>query len=183
MWLKTCAERLLSDENSAHSYRMKNIELRADKRRIEQARSLPKSQDKTFIDLFREWQEQLTAQSGDTQEFDALMKRLKQVQAGRRFSRDVDATFPGWVECELVDAAGHCHTLRDKVPIFTVDDLGSDSRYPAPGIVACEVLERYLDEKGRELARIGTIKPWGIESTEGLCEFTVLASRLDSKDD
>jgi hypothetical protein len=32
--------------------------------------------------------EQFTAQSGGTQEFDALMKRLKPVQTGRRFSRD-----------------------------------------------------------------------------------------------
>jgi len=37
---------------------------------------------------FREWLEQFTARSGGTQEFDALMKRLKHVQAGRRFSRD-----------------------------------------------------------------------------------------------
>ncbi len=115
--------------------------------------------------------------------FSWIRERRGMYRLAVQIVRFVDATFPGWVECELVDAAGHCHTLRDKVPIFTVDDLGPDSRYPAPGIVACEVLERYLDEKGRELARIGTIKPWGIESTEGLCEFTVLASRLDSKDD
>jgi hypothetical protein len=37
--------------------------------------------------MFREWLEQLTAQSGGTKEFDALMKRLKHVQTGRRFSR------------------------------------------------------------------------------------------------
>jgi len=49
---------------------------------------LAKSQHKTLNALFREWLERLTAKSGDTQEFDALMKRLKHVQAGRRFSRD-----------------------------------------------------------------------------------------------
>jgi len=38
--------------------------------------------------MFREWLEQFTARSGGTLEFDALMKRLKHVQAGRRFSRD-----------------------------------------------------------------------------------------------
>ena len=38
--------------------------------------------------MFREWLVQFTEQSGDTQEFDALMKRLKHVRAGHRFSRD-----------------------------------------------------------------------------------------------
>ena len=37
---------------------------------------------------FREWLEQFTAQTGGALEFDALMKRLKHVQAGRSFSRD-----------------------------------------------------------------------------------------------
>jgi hypothetical protein len=34
--------------------------------------------------MFREWLEQFAAQSGGAQELDALMKRLKHVQAGRR---------------------------------------------------------------------------------------------------
>jgi hypothetical protein len=38
--------------------------------------------------MFREWLEQFAAQSAGAQEFDALMKRLKHVQAGRRFSRE-----------------------------------------------------------------------------------------------
>jgi len=37
----------------------------------------------------------------------------------------------------------------------------------------CETVKRFQDEKGRELARIWTP---GIESTEGLSEFTVTAS-------
>ena len=67
---------------------MKNITLSADERLIEQARLLAKSQHKTLNSMFREWLEQFTARSGGTQEFDALMKRLKHVQAGRHFSRD-----------------------------------------------------------------------------------------------
>ena len=67
---------------------MKNITLSADEQRIEQARLLAKSRHKTLNDMFREWLEQLAAQSGGTQEFDALMKRLKHVEAGSRFSRD-----------------------------------------------------------------------------------------------
>ena len=67
---------------------MNNIARRADEQLIEQARLLAKSQHKTLNAMFRERPEQLTTRSGGTQEFDALMKRLKHVQAGRRFSRD-----------------------------------------------------------------------------------------------
>ena len=37
--------------------------------------------------------------------------------------RFVDSGFPGWVECELVDAAGRRHILKDKVPTFTLEDF------------------------------------------------------------
>src|SRR5437016_12664247 len=67
---------------------MRNITLSADEQLIEQARLLAKSRHKTLNAMFREWREQFTAQSGGAQEFDALMKRLKHVQAGSRFSRD-----------------------------------------------------------------------------------------------
>lgn len=88
--------------------------------------------------------------------------------------RFVDVTQPGWVECEFVDAAGHLHTLRDKVPIFTNEDLDANSRYPRHGTAACEVLEQWQDSQGRKLVRITTDRPYGIESVEGLTEFVVL---------
>jgi hypothetical protein len=67
---------------------MKNITLSADEQLIEQARLLAKSQHRTLNAVFREWLKQFTAQGGGPQEFDALTKRLKHVQAGRRFRRD-----------------------------------------------------------------------------------------------
>ena len=67
---------------------MKNITLSADEHLIEQARLLAQAQHKTLNALFREWLEQFAAQSGGVQEYDALMKRLKHVDAGRHFSRD-----------------------------------------------------------------------------------------------
>jgi len=42
---------------------------------------------------------------------------LVSVQIVRFVNRD----FPGWVECELVDADGRCRVIRDKVPMFTVE--------------------------------------------------------------
>ena len=78
----------MSHDFRVHYLRMKNITLSADEQLIEQARLLAKSRHKTLNAVFREWLEQFTAQGGNAQEFDALMKRLKHVQAGRRFSRD-----------------------------------------------------------------------------------------------
>jgi hypothetical protein len=72
--------------------------------------------------------------------------------------------------------------VRDKVPIFTVETLNAESKYPTPGVVRCEIVERLQDEKGRELVRICTEKPDGIESTEGLREFTVAASLVTTTD-
>ncbi len=79
-------------------------------------------------------------------------------------------------ECELIDAEGRRHIIVDKVPVLTCEDLDAQSKYPTPGSVPCEVLRRYRDESGRELARVSTARPADIETKEGLSEFTVPAS-------
>jgi hypothetical protein len=84
---------------------------------------------------------------------------------------------PGIVECELIDADGRRHTFIDKTAIFSTHNLDSKSAYPQNGIVACEIVTRWNDPLGRELVRINTT-PWGVESTEGLSEFEVLAEHL-----
>ena len=75
-------------ENRVHYFRMKNITLSADEDLIERARLLARSQRKTLNAVFREWLMQYTSGSGEEQSFDALMKRLQQVSAGRVFNRD-----------------------------------------------------------------------------------------------
>jgi hypothetical protein len=67
---------------------MKNVTLSAEENLIEQARLVAKSQRTTLNAAFREWLHQYTRQSGDAQEFESLMRRLKHVKAGRRFTRD-----------------------------------------------------------------------------------------------
>ena len=67
---------------------MKNVTLSADENLIEQARQVARSQGRTLNAAFREWLVQFTAQSGNGQEMDALTRRLRHVNAGRRFSRD-----------------------------------------------------------------------------------------------
>ena len=67
---------------------MKNITLSAEEHLIEQARLVARAQHKTLNAAFREWLEQFTAQAGNVQEYDALMRRLRHVSSGRRFTRD-----------------------------------------------------------------------------------------------
>ncbi len=92
--------------------------------------------------------------------------------------RFVEDSQPGWAECEFVDVSGHRHTLCDKVPIFSTEYLDANSAFPQPGVADCEVLARWKEEDGRELVRITTIRPYGIESREGLSEFVVFAKQL-----
>lgn len=67
---------------------MKNITLSADEDLIERARLIARGQRRTLNDAFRQWLSQFAQSAGDTQNFDALMQRLRGVDAGRRFSRE-----------------------------------------------------------------------------------------------
>jgi hypothetical protein len=67
---------------------MKNITFSADEDLIEQARMIARAQKKTLNTAFREWLLQFTQRTGNAQEFDSLMKRLRHVRSGRRFTRE-----------------------------------------------------------------------------------------------
>ena len=67
---------------------MKNVTFRADEGLIEQARQVARAQRRTLNAAFREWLLQFTAQAGDGQEVNALMRRLRHVTVGRSFIRD-----------------------------------------------------------------------------------------------
>jgi hypothetical protein len=67
---------------------MKNITLSAGEDLIERARAIARTRRSTLNAAFREWLVQFTAAPGDAQGYDSLMKRLKHVDAGRRFQRD-----------------------------------------------------------------------------------------------
>jgi hypothetical protein len=66
---------------------MKNITFSADEDLIARARLIARAQHKTLNEAFREWLEQFTASAGDARSFDALMKRMKHVDAGKYFSK------------------------------------------------------------------------------------------------
>jgi len=68
---------------------MKNVTLSADELLIARARQMAQSQHKTLNTAFREWLEEYTAQNGDAEEYDRLMRRLRgRVVAGRKFTRE-----------------------------------------------------------------------------------------------
>lgn len=67
---------------------MKNITLSADEDLIEQARLVARSQRRTLNAAFREWLVQFTTRSVSGQEIDSLMRRLRHVKAGRKYTRD-----------------------------------------------------------------------------------------------
>jgi hypothetical protein len=90
----------------------------------------------------------------------------------------VDEHQPGFVECVLIDALGRKHHIIEKVPVVSNADLWSNSEYPQPGFVACNVEAVWKDVDGRSLARVNTAQPWSVESTEGATIFVVLASQV-----
>jgi len=92
--------------------------------------------------------------------------------------RFVDNAQPGWVACEFEDAEGRRHELIDKVPIFSDVMLDETSTYPQAGGARCTILDRWSDVNSRELVRVSTVKPDGIESIEGWSEFVVLSSQV-----
>jgi hypothetical protein len=75
-------------ENRVHYYRMKNLTLSAEERLIEQARLVARSRHTTLNAAFREWLRQYAGSDSAEERYRAVMGELKQVDAGRRFSRD-----------------------------------------------------------------------------------------------
>lgn len=108
------------------------------------------------------------------------MKQLA-IQIKRSLDNEHD---PGWIECDFVDVESRRHTIVDKIPICSLDaafdPLDSNTNWPQPAGVPCEILNTWRDPSGRELARITTDRPWHVESTEKLSEFVVFASQLSN---
>ena len=92
--------------------------------------------------------------------------------------RYVDDSQPGWVEARLRDASGREWAFVEKVPVLTETPLNAGSAYPQPGVIACEVVESWVDERGREVHVIDTSTPWGVEAQGGVTRFAVLAGQV-----
>ena len=94
--------------------------------------------------------------------------------------RYVDDSFPGFVECELVDAAGRLHIFDEKGPGVSDVWPGPEDTYPIGGFIRCEFLEQWRETDGRDLLRLTTEQPHYLESKDSLTEFVVLTSQVIS---
>jgi hypothetical protein len=88
-----------------------------------------------------------------------------------------DAHFPGWVECNLIDANQIKHCFIDKVPIFTAANIDAETSLPQPGSIGCVLIKTKKCEDGREILTIDTGKPWGITSDNGQNMFEVFSEQ------
>jgi len=95
-----------------------------------------------------------------------------------QITRYVDAAFPGFVECVLIDRLEHAWSFVEKIPVVTTAHLSPDSSYPQPGYVACTIISRGHDESDRAIVEIDTTRPWLIESSGGTSRFQVFADQL-----
>lgn len=67
---------------------LRNITLSAEGALIEQARERAQAERKSLNTIFREWLARYVGQARGVKDFDRLMRRLRHVRAGRRFTRD-----------------------------------------------------------------------------------------------
>lgn len=67
---------------------MKNITFSADETLIKKARRRAQQSGKTLNEAFREWLKGYVSQEGGADSYRDLMKKLRGVSPGRRFSRE-----------------------------------------------------------------------------------------------
>ena len=66
----------------------RNITLSADERLIDQARTRARREKKSLNTVFREWLRRYAGSDVAADQYQGLMRRLKHVSAGRKFSRE-----------------------------------------------------------------------------------------------
>jgi hypothetical protein len=89
-----------------------------------------------------------------------------------------DEPQPGLVECQFLDAHGRRWSFIEKTAVVSMDHLDAHSVYHRPGVIAGEVVRRGPGAAGREVVRIDTESPWGVESVDGVTRFEILPESL-----
>ena len=105
------------------------------------------------------------------------------VQVNCVLDDDDHSGFPGWVECEFLDAHGRKWTIVEKIPVVTTTEINDLTIFPQPGFVACTILHRSSDQNGTEILRVSTDKPWGIEASDGSTQFEISSDLLTKYED
>lgn len=93
-------------------------------------------------------------------------------------TRFIDEHQPGFVEGKFTDAHGLEHTVQEKVPVVSQEDLWTDSEYPRYGVIACLIEGTAENAEGQTILTINTLQPWGVETLEGLTVFDVFAHQV-----
>lgn len=90
----------------------------------------------------------------------------------------VSDDFPGFVECRFTDRFGKVWAVVEKLPVLTDADLRSNSPFPQPALIACEVVATRRDNAGREFTDITTLTPWAVRATDGTTTFQMYTEQL-----
>lgn len=91
----------------------------------------------------------------------------------------ISAHQPGFVECSFTDAWGKQHIVEEKVPVVIAKDLDANSHYPQEGGIDCEILKKWEDKDGRIIFTVDTVKPWDIDTIEGVQRFDLLGGQIE----
>ena len=92
--------------------------------------------------------------------------------------RWVSDSFPGVVECRFIDRFGKEWVFVEKLPTVSSDDLDSESSYPQPAWIACEIVSYGRDALNREIAEVDTERPWYIWSVDDVSRFHLFRDQL-----
>ena len=91
-----------------------------------------------------------------------------------------DGPQPGWVEYQLTDADGVTWSFFDKPIHGGWEAMTPIANYPLRSSFDCEVVGTDFDAQGDALIVISTLRPNGLESSDGSSEFRVRQSQIDS---
>lgn len=88
---------------------------------------------------------------------------------------------PGSVECQFTDAWGNEVIIREKAPVISEIFPDEKAIYPRPAEIACQILKRWKDERGRDIVLVDIDKPYGIASIDGKTTFDILMENIIEK--
>jgi hypothetical protein len=88
------------------------------------------------------------------------------------------SSYPGLVECLIVDAWGNNHTFNLKIPIVTTQDIDITNIFPQDGFIRCVLLREWIDDLGRRIITVSTEKPDDVESVNEVSQFDLLFDQV-----
>ena len=86
--------------------------------------------------------------------------------------------FPEYVLCQFFDVFGKKHYFNEKIPIVSSENINDTTILPKKGFIAGEFIN-----KGDELIYFSTIKPYDIETIDGINTFCVKDYQIINEDE